>query len=495
MTDSNDLSPAPVQSALTPSEKQTLYKLLLESDLGGFVREAWHVVEPHTQFYDNWHLDLICEYLTLVRKREIRRLIINVPPRHMKSLTVTVFFPAWVWAAEPHTRFICSSFADSLATKHNLDRRTIIESPWYQSLWGDRVEIAADQNQKTEFLNTARGHMIATSVGGSITGKGGNIVIVDDPHNPLQVLSETARNTAINHFSQALSTRLDDPRRDAIIVVMQRLHEQDLTGHLLEQQGWDHLFLPAEAEREERWKFPIKGTIHTRQPGELLWPERFPQKVLDDAKVRLGSYAYAGQYQQRPSPAEGGILKRGWWRRYDTVPERFDQVIQSWDFTFKDSKGSDFVVGQVWGKVGANRYLLDQVRGRFTFSQSLGWMRTMSTRWPQAHAKLVEDKANGPAIIDTLRGEIPGIIPVQPLGSKIARAQAAAPELEAGNYHLPNSEYADEFIEECTAFPNGAHDDQVDAWSQAASRFRTSSSGIMEYYREAAKVPEAEAAA
>jgi predicted phage terminase large subunit-like protein len=486
MPESTDSSSASVLSALPQNERNELYRLLLESDFGGFVREAWAVLEPYTPFQDNWHVDLIGEHLTLVRRRETRRLIINVPPRHMKSLLVTVIFPCWVWTTEPQTRFICSSYADSLATKHNLDRRTLVESPWYQSLWGGRVTIAPDQNQKTEFLNTSRGHMISTSVGGSVTGKGANFVICDDPHNPLEILGDAARKRACDYFDQALSTRLDQPMRDCIIVVMQRLHEQDLTGHLLEQGGWDHVFLPAEADREERWRFPIAKTIHERKPGELLWAARFPQKVLDDAKIRLGSYAYAGQYQQRPSPAEGGILKRHWWRRYDTPPDTFDQVIQSWDFTFKDSKGSDFVVGQVWGAVGSNRYLLDQIRGRFTFSQSLAAMRTMTARWPQAHAKLVEDKANGPAIIDTLRNELTGIIAVQPLGSKLARAQAGAPELEAGNYHLPRTEFADDFIEEAAAFPNAAHDDMVDAWSQAASRFRSSSSGVMEFYRDLA---------
>lgn len=475
-------------SQLTDEEKEKLYRLLLERDFGGFVRAAWSILEPATTFTENWHLDLLAEYLTLVRRREIRRLIINVPPRSMKSLTTTVMFPSWVWTTEPHTRFICSSYADSLSIKHSLDRRTLLSSPWYQTLWGSRVKFADDQNLKSEFQNAARGVMLATSTGGGVTGKGCDILIVDDPHNPLQVLSDVERVSAIRHFDYVLSTRLDDPKRGAIVVVMQRLHEEDLTGHLLAQYGWEHICLAAEAERHEVWKFPVSKRVIERLPGDLLWPERFSPEVLEQFKVRLGSYAYAGQFQQRPSPAEGGILKRNWWRRFETAPERFDEMVQSWDFTFKDSKGSDFVVGQVWGRIGANKYLLDQVRGRFSFTASIAAMRALTLRWPSAYLKLVEDKANGPAIIDALRNELSGIVAVSVQGSKEARAQAAAPDLEAGNYWLPKTDWADEFIEEAASFPNGAHDDMVDAWSQTASRFRVSACGILDYYRELASV-------
>ncbi|MGC1484227.1 MAG: hypothetical protein WA789_10565, partial [Candidatus Acidiferrum sp.] len=177
-------SPARAASQLSQAEQFELYRRLLENDFGGFVRAAWKILEPATEFSENWHLDLIAEYLTLVHRREIRRLIINIPPRHMKSLLCNVFFPCWVWALSPATRFICSSYAETLSIKHSLDRRSVISSPWFQDLWGDKVTFADDQNAKSEFLNTARGHMTSTSTGGSITGKGADIVIVDDPHNP-----------------------------------------------------------------------------------------------------------------------------------------------------------------------------------------------------------------------------------------------------------------------------------------------------------------------
>lgn len=192
----------------------------------------------------------------------------------MKSLTCTVFFPSWVWTQEPHTRFICSSYADSLSIKHRLDRRTLISPPWYRALWGNPGKFSDDQNLKGEFQNHARGLMIATSTGGSVTGKGADFIIVDDPHNPLQVLSDTERVTALRHFDAALSAPLDDPKREAIVVVMQRLHEDDLAGHLIGMQGWEQVSIPAEAARVETWRFPISKRVHVRNPGEIIWPGR-----------------------------------------------------------------------------------------------------------------------------------------------------------------------------------------------------------------------------
>jgi predicted phage terminase large subunit-like protein len=254
-----------------------------------------------------------------------------------------------------------------------------------------------------------------------------------------------------------------------MVIVMQRVHENDLAGHVLQQGDYEELKLPAEYEGSRRmtsigWQDP------RTEPDELLWPERFGREEIDRLKRDLGSYGAASQLQQRPSPAEGGILKRHWWKFYRDAPRKFKEVIQSWDCSFKDSRSSDFVVGQVWGRNGADKYLLDQVRGRMDCPATMQAVKRLSENWPQAQRKVIEDKANGPAVVAMLKHEIAGLIAVNPKGGKEVRAQAVSPQIEAGNVYLPDPSIApwiNGFIEECAAFPNGAFDDQVDAMSQA----------------------------
>ena len=278
---------------------------------------------------------------------------------------------------------------------------------------------------------------------------------------------------------------------------MQRCHQQDLSGHLLEQGGFEHLCLPVEYEGPGRTT--VIGFADPRQEhGELLWPERFGPMEIETLKVSLGSYAAAGQLQQRPSPAGGGLFKRHWFRYFQPrganlppvivklpdgtqtsivaieAPVRVDEQIQSWDCAFKDLETSDYVVGQVWGRVGSIYLLGDQVRARMDCPNTVKSVRELSQKWPATLAKLIEDKANGSAVIQMLSHEIPGILPVNPEGGKVARAAAVSPLIEAGNVYLPHPLYAPwvtDFIEECAAFPNGAHDDQVDAMTQALLRW------------------------
>ena len=300
--------------------QDALLKKRAEQSLRSFIEQAWHVLEPQTPFVPNWHIDLIVEYLEAVTAGEIKRLLINVPPRSMKSLLVSVFWPAWEWLRRPGGRWIFTSYSDGLSSKHSLDRRTLIQSPWYQSRWGSRIQLASDQNVKGEFQNTQRGVMLATSIGGSVTGKGGNRIVVDDPHNPIQAESDVQREHAVTYFGNTLSTRLDDKKADAIVVVMQRLHHRDLAATCIDL-GYTHINLPAEAEAPTTLVMPRSGRIVTRAVGDLLWPEREGRAELDMQKILLGSADYAGQYQQRPAPADGLFFLRPWWRYFKKAPQ------------------------------------------------------------------------------------------------------------------------------------------------------------------------------
>jgi predicted phage terminase large subunit-like protein len=472
-------------------DKELATRSLLE-----FVRQAWQIVEPATPFVEGWHIVAIIEHLEAVTNGQIRNLLINVPPRHMKSLLVSVFWPAWEWIRWPERRWLYSSYAASLSQRDSVACRRLIESNWYQSLWGDRFALTSDQNTKGRFNNDRSGYRLATSVGSSITGEGGDRIVVDDPHNVQDAESDTIRKTTIDWFDIVMSTRVNDPKTAAMTIVMQRCHQRDLSGHLLEKGGWEHLCLPAEYEGPR--KVTSIGFFDPRQEqGELLWPGRFGPAEIENLKRSMGSYAVAGQLQQRPSPSGGGIFKRNWFRFWqppgaDLPPilvkfpdgtqrsiaahpiGKVDERAQSWDCAFKDNDTSDFVVGQVWGRLGANFLLLDQVRARMNCPDTVKAVRAVSDKWQYCSAKLIEDKANGSAVMQMLSREISGILPVNPEGGKVARAMAVSPLIEAGNVYLPHPELApwvNDFIEECAAFPNGAHDDQVDAMTQILIRW------------------------
>lgn len=467
--------------------------VLAERKLEHFIRYGWHVIEPTTPYRSNWHIGAICEHLEAVTARQIKRLIINMPPRSMKSISTSVMWPAWAWIRQPGERFMYASYSASLSQDHSVARRTVIRSPWYRENWGDRFGMSEDQDEKKEFVNDHRGVMIATSTGGRATGKGGGILVADDLMNPEQAASDAERLAANRFFDQSFYGRLNDPNTDAIVIVMQRLHEDDTTGHALASGEWDLLVLPMEYDGRRSvtslgWRDP------RTEIGDLLWPDRFSRTTVEDTKRRLGAYAYSGQHQQRPSPAEGGTIKRHWWQYWQPanqdlppvmvkmpdgqvqpvtarkLPLALDEVIDSWDCAFKALDTSDFVSGGKWGRVGAGKFLLERDCRRMDFPATIEAITAMSARKPVAGAKYVEDKANGPAVIQVLRHSIPGLIAVNPSGGKIARAAAVSPQIQAGNVYLPHPQIApwvEQFIEQCAAFPNGAHDDDVDMTTQA----------------------------
>lgn len=443
-----------------------------ERSLSEFIRQAWPVIEPGTAYLENWHTDLISEYLQAVNMGQILRLIINIPPRHMKSIHVTVSYPIWTWLKAPEKRFIKVSYSDNLSRKHNILSRDIIRSLWYQENWRDRFRLKDDVNRQNEFRNDHQGMMMSTSIGGALTGEGGDVIIIDDPQNPKTANSETERQNSIDFFRNTLQTRLNDPRTGAIIVVMQRLHENDLTGYILsEDLGYTRLCLPAEAEKRTVITYPLSKREVVREPGDLLNPARFDRDSLDRLKKSMGSAQYAGQFQQTPAPAEGIIFKRDWMNNTFTEKSlpRQALTIQSWDMAFTKSEGSAKVAGFVLSRAGSNIYIRDLENDKMTFTESVAAVRRLSGKWPKARAKVVENKANGPAIVDLLKKEIPGMVEFNPRGSKEERAISVTPYFEAGNIWFPDPKEApwvNDLIRDLLIFPKGAFKDTTDALVQ-----------------------------
>lgn len=534
---------------LTASEKAELLALLerqqflieaqeLSCDLRKFVTAAWPILEHDTPLSWNWHLDLICEHLTIIKEGRFKEvfghdcegIIFNVPPRTMKSLLITVFFPVWLWTSLPSMRFMCVSYADELSTDHSVARRNVIDSPWYQQRWSHVFKFAKDQNLKTKYHNSARGVMFATAMKSVATGMGGNILIFDDPLNPRQAISETERNRVNTDYDQVFRSRSNDPAKAIRIIVMQRLHEEDLTGHVRgpSGKGWVHVKLADVAEEDATITFPISGRVVTRKRNEsilkyingetdvitgdesesMLWPERLTKEFLRSmhgtpGKPGMGDWGYAGQYRQNPAPLEGGLIKKAWIKYYRDLPERFDFICQSWDCTFKGKEEADFVAGQVWGKVGT-RYLMLPWRTfeRMDFGPTKAAIKARTAALEgqhlYAHAVLVEDKANGPAIISELQQEITGIIAVNPQGDKYSRAQSISPLWEARNVELPDPQafdvpWLEEYIHNICVFPKAAHDDDMDATSQALIYMRQNCGDLgvwMRAYGVGTKSPE-----
>lgn len=453
-----------------------------ERHLAPFIRQAWPILEPETEYLHNWHIDLVCEYLEAVTAGEITRLIIDIPPRYMKSLSVSVCWPVWEWIRRPSLRFMFAGYSAELSTDHSMSRRRILESDWFRANW-PHVELAGDQNVKTKYENTARGVMLATSFGGKATGMGGNRLVIDDPVNPRKAYSDAERKGANEEYDRTFSTRLDDKKRDAIVVVMQRIHDDDLVGHILGKAtggDWTVLKIPAEARDAHVVTFPRSGRQVHRPAGDVLWPEREGPAELAAVREDLGPTDYEAQYQQEPAPPAGTVVQLAWLRYYREPPAAFDELVQSWDCSFKDEKTSDYVVGQIWGRRGAACYLLAQYRARADLPATLTMIRHASAAWPRASLKLVEEKANGAAVIATLRSEVPGLVPINPTDSKLARLHAVTPSFEAGNVYLPDPAYLEagdrswvpDYVLELTRFPKATHDDQVDATTQALSRLR-----------------------
>lgn len=435
----------------------------LRKNFPQFIEQVFATTNPGTEYLPNWHIDLVGEYLQAAQRGEIKRLLINIPPRYLKSQSVSVAWPAWLLGHDPSRRIIASSYASGLAIKHSTDCRLVVESEWFNSCFPD-FELAPDQNEKAKFQTTQRGHRIATSTGGTLTGEGGNFLIVDDAHKPGEVLSDVMRQRVLDWFDQSFISRLDDKKHGVIVVIMQRLHEKDLCGHLLAKGGWEWLKIPAIAEEDE--EINRYGVHVVRHRGDVLHSERENADDLERLKIEMGSYVFAAQYQQNPVPAEGGMVQYAWFRRYATPPDE-GRVIQSWDTAIKATQDNDYSVCTTWRELDGKHYLLDVHRQRLEYPDLKRHVMAHAAKY-SAIAVLIEDKASGQSLIQDLQREtaLP-IIPVMPVKDKITRAAAITPLIESGKLYLPEQAgWLAEYESELCTFPLAAHDDQMDSTSQ-----------------------------
>lgn len=481
---------------------------LAERSLSEFVRQAWQIIEPGRELHWSWYIDVICDHLEAAYRGEIKKLLINIPPRFAKSLFACVFFFAWVWIKDPTKRFMFASYSQVFSKRDSNRSRRLIQSGWYQRRWGNIVKLAEDQNEKMRFENTSGGFRLATSVGGSATGDGGDITVIDDAHKPSEVYSDNTRESVIEWHKETWANRVNDERTAARIVIGQRLHKKDLPGYLKDVEGnWDCVILPLEATPQKKYftKIAPAGYDPRTEEGELLHPVRVPKEIVPEIKRRSGMLGYAGQYQQDPISADGNFFKRSWWgfhrpagrasygphprpdgclspavRPAIELPE-LDRYLISIDCNFKEGLKNSHVVMTVWGVKEANRFLLARKRGQVSFTTTIDWVIELAGAWPLAFEKIIENKANGPAIVNILKDKISGLIEVEPNGSKEARAAAVSPQVQSGNVFLPEGEeYLEEFVGELAAFPLGDFDDQVDSTSQALL-YLTESSDISRF--------------
>jgi predicted phage terminase large subunit-like protein len=458
---------------MTPTEAR-IFEAMLRTDFRAFIHKAFATLCPGQEFVRSWHIEAIAYHLEQVRRGEIRRLIINMPPRSLKSITTSVAFPAFVLGLDPRRRFICVSYSGELAKKHSNDFRALVEAPWYRAAF-PATRIGAWKNSETEIEFTARGFRLATSVGGTLTGRGGDIIVIDDPLKPDDAYSELKRNAANEWFKSTLLSRLDDKRTGAIVIVMQRVHMNDLTGFVTEQsEEWKVLNLPAIAEADEDISISAKD-IHHRNAGDALSPTREPLPVLEQLKHQIGSDAFSAQYQQMPVPPGGAMIKRHWIQRYDQLPPEQDRLttVQSWDTASKGGPENDFSACTTWIVTrGVQRwYLVDVWRKRVDYPGLRAAVITLAAKH-KARRVLVEDIGAGTPLVQELRrGKVAGIVAIKVEHDKISRMSAVSAMFESGQVFLPQrAPWLAEFERELFAFPGVKHDDQCDSVSQALSK-------------------------
>ena len=486
-----------------------------EDSLYTFLVNGWRYIDP-APFAHGWPIEAVAEHLQAVVDGDIQRLIVNIPPRCAKSSLTSVAFPAFTWAQRrvsdtsgPGVQFLHASYAQSLSLRDSTKCRRLIESPWYQNLWGNRFQLMADQNTKTRFDNDQGGSRLSTSVGSSLTGEGGNIIVVDDPNAAQEAFSEATIASTIEWWDGALSTRLNNAKTGAFVVIQQRLGEEDLTGHILSKDHgeWTHLCLPMRYEPERSFHTVIGWKDPRVEAGELLWPERFGEREVSSLEREMGPYKSAGQLQQRPEPKGGGVIKREWWQLWEgeTFPS-LDYVIASLDTAYTTKTENDFSALTVWATFsgGDQKALATRVIGRDTETISMikrtyteehpklmmlwAWQERLElhdlvTKVSESMKKfkvdklLIENKASGISVAQEIRRlyghEDFAVQLIDPKSQdKLSRLYSVQHLFAEGLIYAPDRSWADQVITQVSTFPKAKHDDLVDTVSMALRHLR-----------------------
>jgi predicted phage terminase large subunit-like protein len=453
------LPPSPITSAL-----RRLHTHALRERFPCYLQQAFHALNPTQPYIANWHLNAIAEYLHALETCAITRLIINMPPRSLKSLSVTVAWTSYLLGRNPAQKIITASYSSALSLKHAMDARALMQSAWYHRAFPD-MRILAGQNEKHKCVTTQHGFRLATSVGGTLTGEGGDFIIMDDPLNPAQAASERFRSRANHWFDHTLSSRLNDKLTGRMLLVMQRLHTDDMTGHLLSKGGWEHVCLPAQAQSPLTISI---GKFHkVMEVGELLQPARESLAVLEQLRRDLGSHGFAAQYLQSPVSLEGNMIRRAWLHSAEHFPASYDFLVQSWDTAIKTGKNNDYSACVTIGVMQGKYYIIDVLAFRAEYAEL---KRSIISQYDthRPHAVVIEDKASGQSLLQDLRreGELP-VVAYQPKGDKLHRAARVTPLMESGQVLLPaRAAWKNALEAELLSFPHAQHDDQVDAFVQ-----------------------------
>ncbi len=452
---------------LTPDN----YETLLRQDMCGFIHKSFNELNPHTEYLPNWHIEVIAAELEKCRRGETKRLIINVPPRSLKSHSASIAFPAFLLGHNPAAQIICASYGQQLADKLAADCRSVMTSDWYRNLFPG-TRLASRRQALNDFTTTQQGFRLSTSVGGMLTGRGADYIVIDDPLKPDEALSEAQRGAVNEWYDHTLVSRLNDKCSGCIILIMQRLHEDDLVGHVQTIENWRVLKFPAIAEENEFYTIQtLYGTRRLeRNAGEALHPAREPLPVLDQLRHAQGEYNFAGQYQQAPAPLGGGMVKVSWFKKYTAadLPDTFETVFQSWDTANKATELNDYSVCTTWGLKEKKLYLLNVLRRRMEYPELKRAIRDHVAEF-RAKNILIEDKASGTQLIQDLIHEgVHGVTRYAPKIDKIMRLHSTTNTIENGFVFLPEkAPWLTEYLHELTTFPNGKYDDQADSTSQA----------------------------